>query len=90
MTSFVRTDATMHHAGVERVQRAANNLSNSSVSLSATFARFANIGKSWADARRRAKEEESHYNLALREARMIADLSRAMNGVAVDNIRRYD
>ena len=72
MTSFVRTDASQ--AGLERVQRAAES------PLMAAFHFVANAGRSWTEARRRAKEED----------RMIADLSRAMNGLAVDNIRRYD
>lgn len=87
MTSFVRTDAITNHAGVERVRRAADHLGTSSTGL---FAFVANFAKSWTEARRRAREEERHYNRALREARLIADLSRAMNGLAVDNIRRYD
>ena len=46
--------------------------------------------KSWAEARRRAKEDERTHNSVLRDARRIADLSRAMNGLAVENVRRYD
>ena len=88
MTSFVRTDAIAGHAGWERVQRAAENVSTSPLRSAMAF--IANAGKNWVEAHRRAKEEEHHYNHALREARMIADLSRAMNGLAVDNIRRYD
>lgn len=82
MTSFVPTDASQ--AGLERVQRAAES------PLMAAFHFVANAGRSWTEARRRAKEEDRRYNRTLREARMIADLSRAMNGLAVDNIRRYD
>ncbi len=92
MTSFVRTDAqtaNIHHAGIERVQRAAENLGTYS-HLTAAFAKLRQAAQSFAAARRRAKEEDRHYNRALREARMIADLSRAMNGLAVENIRRYD
>ncbi len=89
MTSFVHTDAITHHAGVERVQRAAQNLgAHQPVSGLVAFVR--NAVQSWNEARSRAQEEDRHYNRALREARMIADLSRAMNGLAVDNVRRYD
>ncbi|WP_313301418.1 hypothetical protein [Diaphorobacter sp.] len=95
MTSFVRIDADATHAGVERVQRAAENLAQTFSGkrpspLRNAVAFVTEAGKSWAEARRRAHEEERHYNRALREARMIADLSRAMNGLAVENVRRYD
>lgn len=46
-------------------------------------------GKAWAEARRRQAEDEKTWNAALHDARIMADLSRAMNGIAVDNIRRY-
>ncbi|GKS83963.1 MULTISPECIES: hypothetical protein [Comamonadaceae] len=45
--------------------------------------------KAWAEARRREAEDEKTWNAALYDARIMADLSRAMNGIAVDNIRRY-
>ncbi len=43
----------------------------------------------WKEARRREAEDEKTWNAALHDARIMADLSRAMNGIAVDNIRRY-
>lgn len=43
----------------------------------------------WAEALRRQEEDERTWNAALHDARIMADLSRAMNGMAVDNIRRY-
>lgn len=43
----------------------------------------------WAEALRREEEDERTWNAALRDARIMADLSRAMNGIAVDNVRRY-
>jgi len=45
--------------------------------------------KAWSEARRREAEDEKTWNAALYDARIMADLSRAMNGIAVDNIRRY-
>ncbi len=45
--------------------------------------------KAWSDAHRRAAEDERTWNAALRDARIMADLSRAMNGIAVDDLRRY-
>ncbi|MHA7599968.1 hypothetical protein ACX12L_08500 [Alicycliphilus sp. T452] len=45
--------------------------------------------KSWSDARRREAEDERTWNAALHDARIMADLSRAMNGIAVEDTRRY-
>ncbi len=45
--------------------------------------------RGWAEARRRAQEDERTWNAALHDARLMADLSRAMNGIAVDDMRRY-
>ena len=112
MTSYVRTDAHATHAGLERVQRATDNLGtyrarntgDLPIAHSPLLDLFLLLGSSthrvvtafnqaranWVEGRRRAKEEEHTYNSALRDARRIAALSRAMNGVAVDNARRYD
>ncbi len=38
---------------------------------------------------RRARDDERTWNAALHDARLMADLSRAMNGIAVDDPRRY-
>ena len=43
----------------------------------------------WDQARRRAAEDERTWNAALHDARIMADLSRAMNGIAVQDARRY-
>lgn len=43
----------------------------------------------WRDAHRRSAEDEKTWNAALRDARIMADLSRAMNGIAVQDMRRY-
>ncbi|MBS0508880.1 MAG: hypothetical protein JSR53_16005 [Proteobacteria bacterium] len=45
--------------------------------------------KAWAEARRHAAEDEKTWNAALHDARLMADLSRAMNGIAVEDMRRY-
>ena len=64
------------------------------MALLAAPARSAVLGlraaaKAWSDAHRRAAEDERTWNAALRDARIMADLSRAMNGIAVDDLRRY-
>ena len=43
----------------------------------------------WAQARHQAGAQLQHHNAVLHEARILADLSRAMNGIAVDDTRRY-
>ena len=112
MTSYVRTDVHAKQAGLERVQRATDNLGTYRArntgdlpiahsplldlvlllgsSTHRVVTAFNQARANWVEGRRRAKEEEHTYNSALRDARRIAALSRAMNGVAVDNARRYD
>lgn len=45
--------------------------------------------QAWTGARRRAAEDAQTWNAALHDARIMADLSRAMNGIAVEDMRRY-
>ena len=45
--------------------------------------------EAWTEAYRRAQEDEKTWNAALHDARILADLSRAMNGIAVEDMRRY-
>lgn len=45
--------------------------------------------RSWRLAHQRAVEDERTRNAALHDARIMADLSRTMNGIAVDDTRRY-
>jgi len=45
--------------------------------------------RAWSEARQRAAEDEKTWNAALHDAHMMADLSRAMNGIAVEDMRRY-
>lgn len=45
--------------------------------------------QSWSKARQRQAEDEKTWNAALHDARIMADLSRAMNGIAVEDLRRY-
>lgn len=45
--------------------------------------------RSWSEARQRQADDEKTWNAALHDARLMADLSRAMNGIAVEDMRRY-
>lgn len=45
--------------------------------------------QAWSEARRRQAEDEKTWNAALHDARLMAELSRAMNGIAVEDMRRY-
>ena len=45
--------------------------------------------KSWAAARKQAAEDEKLWNVALSDARVMADISRAMSADAVRDIKAY-
>lgn len=45
--------------------------------------------KAWAAARRQAAQDQKLWDVALTDARVMADLSRAMSSDAVRDIRRY-
>jgi hypothetical protein len=45
--------------------------------------------KRWAEARKRAAEDEQLWELALTDARVMADLNRAMSAAAVRDIKAY-
>lgn len=45
--------------------------------------------RAWMQARQREADDEKTWNAALHDARIMADLSRAMNGIAVEDMRRY-
>ena len=45
--------------------------------------------KAWAAARKQAAEDQQLWNLALQDARVMADLSRAMSADAVRDIKTY-
>jgi hypothetical protein len=47
------------------------------------------LGRRWAAARRAAIQDEKLWQVALTDARVMADISRAMSEVALRDVRRY-
>lgn len=63
------------------------------IALLATPARRASVVlrtgyKAWMENRRQAAEDQRTWNVALQDARMMADLSRAMSAAATQDIRK--
>lgn len=87
MASFVHLDYSMQHPGVARAGRALDTLKGFG------FDKFAqSVRKSygaWVERRRQAAEDDKLWNLALTDARVMAELSRAMSAGAASDIRKY-
>lgn len=102
MSRFVHVDYPARHPGVARLERTAKVVRNAHIGHS-LLAALAVVGEpvrkfgalfgtgydKWAEARRQAKEDEKLWNLALTDARVMADLSRAMGAEAIRDIKRY-
>ncbi|MBP3979436.1 MULTISPECIES: hypothetical protein [unclassified Acidovorax] len=63
------------------------------IALLATPARRASVAmrtgyKAWAQSRRQATEDQRTWKVALEDARMMADLSRAMSAAATQDLRK--
>ncbi|MBC5763840.1 hypothetical protein [Ramlibacter albus] len=101
MSRFVHIEYPTRHPGVVRLERTARVIRKAHVGtyflaalafIGAPVRKLAaalgtSAGK-WAEARRQAREDEKLWNLALTDARVMADLSRAMGAEAL-NIKRY-
>jgi hypothetical protein len=101
MSRFVHIEYPARHPGVARLERTAKIVRRAHIGHY-VLATLAVIGKpvrkiaaslgtgvdKWAEARRQAKEDEKLWNLALTDARVMADLSRAMGAEAL-SIKRY-
>lgn len=91
MTSFVHVDHPSQHAGVVRAERAVQwfagrgNLVIHFLALAGApaLAAAAAIGR-WREARRVAQQDAAYWNAALCDARVMADISRAMDVHAKD------
>ncbi len=64
------------------------------IALLATPARRVSVAlrsgyKAWMESRRQTAEDQRTWNAALQDARMMADLSRAMSAAATQDIRKY-
>ena len=74
--TYLNTQSATRHPAVEPLERA--------------LATVRNAFRHWAEARRSEAQAQAQWNMQLREARRLAHLSRAMNGIAIDDTRRYD
>ena len=96
MARFVHIDYPAQHGGITRVTRGFAAVGNLSITRG-VFAALAFIGSpvtraygKWAAARKQRREDEKLWNMALTDARIMADLSRAMSQDARRDVRGYD
>ena len=101
MARFVHVDYPTQHAGMARVALGAEAAGN--LSANVILGLLALIGKpvthaaagvrrglaAWSLARKQRREDEKLWNLALTDARIMADLSRAMSQDALRDTRGY-
>lgn len=95
MARFVHIDFPAQHGGVTRITRGFEAFRNLSVTR-AVLSGLATIGApitrahaAWSAARKQRREDEKLWNLALTDARIMADLSRAMSQDALRDTRGY-
>ena len=95
MSHFVHIDYPARHPGVARIERAVRLFRKAHPfqfvvqALAAIGSPFRRGYDSWAEARRQAREDDKLWNLALTDARVMADLSRAMSRDALRDTRAY-
>ena len=95
MARFVHIDYPVRHGGVTRNSRGLQVLSGFSITrtalhgLSALGAPLTRAHAAWSAARKQRREDEKLWNLALTDARVMADLSRAMSQDAQRDVRGY-
>jgi hypothetical protein len=95
MARFVHIDYPVQHGGVSRVTRGLEALGSFNLvrgalhALAAIGAPITRALNTWAAARKRRADDEKLWNLALTDARIMADLSRAMSQDALRDARGY-
>jgi hypothetical protein len=101
MARFVHIDYPLQHGGVNRVARGFETLAGFSATQ-AVLHTLALIGSpvtrgatrvgtllaTWKEARRQREQDRKLWNLALNDARIMADLSRAMSEEALQDARK--
>lgn len=95
MARFVHIDYPTQHGGVTRISRGLEAFRSFHLGRGLVHA-LALIGSplnralsTWAAARKQRAEDEKLWNLALTDARIMADLSRAMSQDAMRDVRGY-
>jgi hypothetical protein len=82
MTTYAHVQYHLQHPGVVRAEHVVGGVQQ--------FARrVANMLKAWATARRQAAEDAHYWQAALNDARIMADISRAMSAAAARDVRTY-
>ena len=95
MARFVNIEYPVQHGGVTRVTRGLEALSSFSLTrgivsgLALVGSPFTRAYGAWSAARKQRAEDEKLWNLALTDARIMADLSRAMSQDAQRDVRAY-
>lgn len=102
MASFIRIHYPARHGGVARVEQAIKTIGGFSATRSALqglavlgtpFTRLAARVRAglaaWSEERRQREEDRKLWNLALTDARVMADLSRAMSQDALRDGNPY-
>ena len=95
MARFVHIEQPARHEGVDRVIRGFTALGEFSITrgvlhaLAAIGAPITRALASRSAARKQRREDEKLWNLALSDARIMADLSRAMSQDALRDARGY-
>jgi hypothetical protein len=96
MARFVHIDYPAQHGGITRVVNGFAALGSYSITRG-VLAGLAFIGRpvtravaDWSAGRKQRREDEKLWNLALSDARIMADLSRAMSQDALRDTRGYN
>jgi hypothetical protein len=95
MARFVHIDYPTQHGGVARISRGLAAVRSFSLTrgtlhaLAALGAPLTRALNTWAAARKQRADDEKLWNLALTDARIMADLSRAMSQDALRDVRGY-
>jgi hypothetical protein len=93
MTSFVHVDYSLQHPGVVRAERAAELIGHlvagswvlrALAAIGRPVVRLAGALQDWTGALRSAREDAAYWNAALSDARIMADISRAMDAAALE------
>lgn len=95
MARFIQVDIPARHEGLVRVSRGLEVLGQFNVTRAA-LAGLAVLGRpltrayaAWSAAARQRREDDKLWDVALSDARVMADLSRAMSQDAQRQVRAY-
>lgn len=84
MTAFVHVDLSTQHPGVVRAERTIELVVPALRALAALGAPLVRAYEGWTVRRRQARSDVQYWNAALSDARIMADISRAMDVEARD------